>query len=108
MFIQAKTETKSYTLKKGFPNKKGIYYYILTRDERNLNIRAFTESMKRQAYERQNGICPFCQAKGNAKIRYELREMHTDHITLWQLGGKTIAENCQMLCADCNRHKSGK
>ncbi|MBR5957941.1 MAG: HNH endonuclease [Salinivirgaceae bacterium] len=23
-------------------------------------------------------------------------------------GGRTIAENCQMLCRDCNRRKSGK
>ncbi len=24
----------------------------------------------------------------------------------WAKGGKTTAENCQMLCADCNRRKS--
>ncbi|MBQ8014146.1 MAG: HNH endonuclease, partial [Treponema sp.] len=24
----------------------------------------------------------------------------------WSKGGKTLAENCQMLCADCNRRKS--
>ena len=101
-------EIKQIMMDDDVTNKKGIYTYVLTRDERHLNIRAFTESMKRQAYERQNGICPFCQAKGNAKIHYELREMHADHITPWHLGGKTIAENCQMLCADCNRHKSGK
>lgn len=41
-------------------NKKGIYTYILTRDERFLNIRAFTESQKRTAYERQGGLCPKC------------------------------------------------
>jgi hypothetical protein len=36
-------------------NKKGIYEYVLDRDERHLNIRAFTDNMKREAYERQNG-----------------------------------------------------
>lgn len=101
-------EIKQLMMDDDVTNKKGIYTYVLTRDKRHLNIRAFTESMKRQAYERQKGICPFCQAKGNAKIHYELKEMHADHITPWHLGGKTIAENCQMLCADCNRHKSGK
>ena len=35
-------------------------------------------------------------------------EKQSDHITPWHLGGKTIAENCQMLCKDCNRRKSGK
>ena len=33
-------------------NKKGIYSYVLTRNERHLNIRAFTENQKRSAYEK--------------------------------------------------------
>ena len=41
-------------------NKKGIYPYVLTRNEKYLNIRAFTESQKRAAYERQKGICQKC------------------------------------------------
>ena len=81
--------------------KKGIYEYVLTRDERALNIRAFSEKQKREAYERQNGVCTNC------KKTFEFNEMHGDHITPWRLGGKTTAENCQMLCADCNRRKSG-
>ena len=31
-----------------------------------------------------------------------------DHITPWHEGGKTIEENCQLLCKDDNRSKSGK
>lgn len=38
----------------------------------------------------------------------EIDETEGDHITPWHSGGKTTAENCQMLCKDCNRHKSGK
>jgi 5-methylcytosine-specific restriction endonuclease McrA len=34
--------------------------------------------------------------------------MEADHITPWHEGGKTNAENCQMLCKDDNRRKSGK
>lgn len=83
-------------------NKKGIYPYVLTRDEKYLNIRAFTDSQKRKAYERQKGICPVC------KNHYEIYEMHGDHITPWSKGGKTIDENLQMLCADDNRRKSSK
>jgi 5-methylcytosine-specific restriction endonuclease McrA len=30
-----------------------------------------------------------------------------DHITPWHLGGKTLPENCQMLCKDDNRRKAG-
>lgn len=83
-------------------NKKGIYPYVLTRDEKHLNIRAFTDSQKRKAYERQKGICPVC------KNHYEYEEMQGDHITPWSQGGKTIDSNLQMLCADDNRRKSAK
>lgn len=83
-------------------NKRGIYPYVLSGNERTLNIRAFSESQKRKAYEKQNGICPTC---GN-KFKYE--QMEGDHITPWCEGGKTSDENCQMLCRTCNRIKSNK
>ena len=31
--------------------------------------------------------------------------MEGDHITPWRDGGKTVKENCQMLCCECNRRK---
>lgn len=83
-------------------NKKGIYYYVLTRKEKHLNIRAFSDNQKREAYERQKGICPVCTE------HYEIEEMEGDHITPWHLGGKTNADNCQMLCKEDNRRKSGR
>lgn len=83
-------------------NKKGIYTYILTRNEKYLNIRAFSDNQKREAYERQKGICVNC------KEHFELDEMEADHITPWHEGGKTSTENCQMLCKEDNRRKSGK
>lgn len=82
-------------------NKKGIYPYVLNRNERSLNIRAFSDNQKREAYERQQGICSKCGK------HFELRDMEADHITPWHMGGKTIAGNCQMLCKECNRRKSG-
>jgi hypothetical protein len=82
--------------------KPGVYPYVLTRQERHLSIRAFNDKMKREAYERQKGICPKCGG------HFEIGEMEADHITPWHEGGKTTAENCQMLCKDCNRRKSGK
>ena len=83
-------------------NKPGIYSYILDRDEKYLNIRKFTEPIRRSAYERQAGICPTCGDK------FDISEMHGDHIDPWSKGGKTDADNCQMLCAPCNRRKSSK
>ena len=82
--------------------KKGIYPYILTRDEKFLGIRAFSDSMKQKVYEKQDGICVEC------KEYFDISKMEGDHITPWHEGGKTIEENCQMLCKDCNRRKSGK
>ena len=34
--------------------------------------------------------------------------MEADHITPWVEGGKTVAENCQLLCVEHNRRKSSK
>jgi hypothetical protein len=81
--------------------KSGIYRYVLTRDEKYLNIRPFSPNQKREAYERQKGICAKCGK------RFELDEMEADHATPWRAGGKTSAENCQMLCKDDNRRKGG-
>lgn len=81
-------------------NKRGIYKYVLTGDEKFLSVRAFDDRMKRSAYEKQKGICKKC------KKHFELEEMEADHITPWSQGGKTVKENCQMLCRECNRRKS--
>lgn len=37
-----------------------------------------------------------------------VRELEADHATPWHEGGKTTAANCQMLCKEDNRRKSGK
>ncbi|MCB0200347.1 MAG: DUF262 domain-containing protein [Anaerolineae bacterium] len=82
--------------------KSGIYPYVLNGEERHLNVRAFTPNMKREAYERQKGVCVKCKKK------FSFEEMEGDHIKPWHEGGKTEAKNCQMLCKDDNRRKSGK
>jgi hypothetical protein len=77
--------------------KPGIYVYVLTGDERALALRAFSDNQRREAYERQNGICPMC------KDHFEIGEMDGDHILPWSKGGKTTSDNCQMLCIKDNR-----
>ncbi len=89
-------------------NKKGIYSYVLTKNEKHLNIRTFTDKQKREAYEKQKGVCPVCVKNKSDKTQYELSEMEADHITPWHEGGKTEPNNCQMLCKLHNRMKSGK
>ena len=82
--------------------KPGIYPYILTREEKHLNIRAFSDSMKQKVYEKQAGICVRCDDK------FTIKGMEADHITPWSEGGKTSEDNCQMLCKICNREKSAQ
>jgi len=79
--------------------KSGIYPYLITGDEKYLSIRAFTESQKRAAYEKQKGKCPVC------KETFEIDDMEGGHITPWSEGGKTLPDNLQMLCKNCNRRK---
>jgi len=94
-------EIKELMMDEDVTKKSGIYPYVLTRNEKFLNIREFTDKQKREAYERQKGICAKC------KKPFEIEEMEADHIKPWHEGGKTVSENCQMLCKQDNRTKSG-
>ncbi len=87
--------------------KSGIYEYVLSGNEKHLNLRAFDENIKREVYEKQGGICANKKCP-NANKKFEINEMEADHIIAWSKGGKTTAENCQMLCRECNRTKGAK
>ena len=95
-------ETARLILDDDVTQKKGIYPYILTREEKHLNIRAFSNSMKQKVYEKQSGFCVICDDK------FTIKEMEADHITPWSEDGKTNEDNCQMLCKKCNREKSAR
>jgi hypothetical protein len=92
-------EIKTLMIDDDVSKKSGIYSYVLTRDEKHLSIRTFTDAQKREAYERQDGICAKCGK------HFEIGEMEADHITPWSKGGKTNAANCKMLCLEDNRRK---
>lgn len=98
---ELEAEIKELMQDEDVTKKSGIYPYVLARNEKFLNIRAFTDKMKREAYEKQKGICKKC------KKHFEIEEMEADHITPWHEGGKTVSKNCQMLCKQDNRTKSG-
>ena len=81
---------------------KGIYLYLFTGEEKHLSLRAFDAKTKRAKYEEQKGLCAMCGKY------FEIDETEADHIDPWHDGGKTVIENCQILCRHCNRIKSGK
>ena len=93
-------EVESLMQDEDVTKKSGIYTYVLTRKEKYLSIRAFTPNMKREAYTRQKGICPKCN------IAFQMDQMEGDHKKLWSEGGRTVGQNCQMLCVNCHREKS--
>jgi len=99
---ELETEIKKLMEDDEVQKKKGIYEYVLRKEEKFLNLRAFTDQQKREMYERQNGLCNI------RKKPYPIEEMEADHITPWSEGGKTIVENGQMIHKEENRRKSNK
>ena len=90
-------EIKKLIADEDVTNQKGIYQYLLTKKEKYLNIRAFSDQIKLRVYEKQDGKCNRC-GEG-----FDLKQMDGDHIVKWKDGGKTEESNCQMLCVPCNR-----
>jgi hypothetical protein len=82
--------------------QQGIIPYVLTGDEHYLSLRAFPEDIKLAVWEQQHHLCALC----GKEFDYEF--MEGDHITPWKEHGKTVVENCQMLCRECNRRKGCK
>ena len=72
----------------------GIYPYIITGEEKHLNIRAFTPSMKLKVHEKQKGKCK----NSKCNVKGDLENFEFDHIVPWSKNGRTEIDNCQMLC----------
>ena len=88
-------------------NKKGILWYVLDNNEQHLGLRAFDEKTALEVYEKQGHRCVGANCPEHGR-ELEFCEMEADHIVPWSKGGKTVIENCQMLCRHCNRTKSNK
>ena len=76
-----------------------ICEYCITRDEKLLKHRQFSEPQRSTMYKRQNGICPDC---GQHFIK---SEMHAHHIVPWYNGGITDLTNGVMLCKECHAQR---
>lgn len=87
-------------------DKKGVYEYILSGEDENiackLSKRTFSNTDKRTAYERQNGICPITGEY------LPIEDMQADHIIPWWKGGTTTLDNLQMISKTANARKGGK
>ena len=57
------------------------------------------EDVKFEVWRRDGGKCVICGSQKNLEF---------DHIIPFSKGGSSTARNIQLLCQDCNRHKSDK
>lgn len=64
--------------------------------------RLFDEVQRRVIFRKDNGICQICGKK------CEWNDYQADHIKAWSNGGKTIVENGQVLCSECNQKKGNR
>lgn len=58
------------------------------------------ENLRRQVYERAQGICEYCQTQQLIVIN-----MHIDHIVPLSAGGKSELDNLCLSCISCNGAK---
>ncbi|HEY4483267.1 MAG TPA: HNH endonuclease, partial [Candidatus Paceibacterota bacterium] len=99
---------------------KGIFEYVLGGEVETklLEIRVFEDSTKRSVYEAQTAYakkkgvsnCSHCAIGHDAnkdKI-WTLSDMDADHVSAWSKGGKTMLNNCEMLCKTHNRAKGNR
>jgi 5-methylcytosine-specific restriction endonuclease McrA len=101
-------------------NRKGIWEYVLggSKDAKLLDVRVFDDATKKATYASQtnaaeaDGVsnCPLCALgpDANRSKVWALIEMDADHVAAWSKGGKTSADNCQMLCKTHNRAKGNR
>jgi len=68
-------------------------------DELDGTTRHISNKVRTEVWNRNNGRCSIC---GSQKF------LEFDHIIPFSKGGKSVAENIQLLCQKCNRKKSNK
>lgn len=93
-------------IKKGTKSEPHTYQIINITDELpekiiNTDPRLFNISIKNIKRKQQNNLCAIC----NQELQ---DDCHADHIYPWSKGGKTVLENCQILCKKCNIKKRDK
>ncbi len=92
LLFSNKDELNGITIRK-------IIDYCFTKDPNLLNPRQFSQNQRVSMYERQKHKCACC-----GKV-FPLTELDADHITPWDLGGKTDTSNGQLLCKPCHINK---
>jgi hypothetical protein len=69
------------------------------------NPRDVPPGLRLRVYERDRFRCVYC---GSSPITDLTVALHVDHVIPFVRGGKTVFENLQTLCAQCNLEKGGR
>lgn len=92
-------------------------YNVMMRDLENIpdglivlldSKRDFTENDRYYAWEKQGGMCTLTRKTIPADEIYNTDMWHADHIVPHSKGGKTLKENCQLVCKIANLKKGAK
>lgn len=76
-----------------------LYETSNSRDENKRTREPIPEEVKFEVWRRDQGRCVKCGSQENLEF---------DHIIPFSKGGSSTARNIQLLCQNCNRHKSDK
>lgn len=80
--------------------KKQVEMYEKFESKQNVEKREpIPEDVRFEVWRRDGGKCVKCGSQKNLEF---------DHIIPFSKGGSSTARNIQLLCQDCNRHKSDK
>lgn len=101
--VELEEQVRTLMMDDEITKRSGIYQYVLNGETKNLNIRKFSDNMKRALYTKQDQKCAIC-----GKEIASLTDAHADHIIPWSKGGKTTEDNCQILCMTCNLKKGAQ
>lgn len=87
-------------LDKEIGSMKGIYSYLISGEEKYLNLRGFDLEQKAQMYEIQKGKCYDCEEE------FHIDDMEGEHIKPWSQDGKTDLDNGCMVCLPCHKERT--
>lgn len=71
-------------------------------------VRAFGSELRRTLWERQDGLCGHCGGRIDESALEYGELVHIDHVVPHARGGRTTADNAQLLHAACNREKGAR